>query len=116
MLFNVVRAGMLEQHRAAFTDFCEDYVRAQRWFLDPAHREEAVKRVAAFNKRPASVFSDYLFTALDFYRDRDARPDLAALQRNMTTLKELGFLKRDINVNKYADLSCIDEGRKRVGE
>jgi sulfonate transport system substrate-binding protein len=114
MLFNVARASFLSKNRAALADFFEDYVRAQRWFLDPANRAQAVQIVADFNKRPVSVFAPYLFTPADFHRDRNARPNLSALQRNMGQLKELGFLKSDIEVKRYADLSFIDGAIKRV--
>jgi len=30
--------------------------------------------------------------------------------------KELGFLKSDIDVTKYADLSIVDEASKRLGK
>ena len=114
MLFNVARASFLAKNRAALADFFEDYVRAQRWFLDPANHDQAVQIVADFNKRPASVFSSYLFTPADFHRDPNARPNLAALQRNMEQLKELGFLKTDVDVKRYADLSYIDGAIKRL--
>jgi len=114
MLFNVARASFLDKNRAALGDFFADYVRAQHWFLDPVHRTEGVQIVADFNKRPASVFAPYLFTPKDFYRDRDARPNLAALQRNMDQLKGLGILKAKIDVKRYADLSFIDAAAKRL--
>lgn len=114
MLFNVARASFLAKNRTALAEFFEDYVRAQRWFLDPANRAQAVKVVADFNKRPESVFSSYLFTPADFHRDPNARPNLVALQRNMVQLKELGFLKTDIDVKRYADLSFIDNAVKHL--
>jgi NitT/TauT family transport system substrate-binding protein len=114
MLFNVARASFLSKNRAALADFFEDYVRAQRWFLDPANRTQAVQIVADFNKRPVSVFAPYLFTPEDFHRDPNARPNLAALQRNMEQLKALGFLKTDIDVKRHADLSFIDGAVKRL--
>jgi NitT/TauT family transport system substrate-binding protein len=112
MLFNVARASFLDKNGAAFGDFFADYVRAQHWFLDPVHRNEAVQIVADFNKRPASDFAPYLFSAQDFHRDRDARPNLAALQRNMDQLKDLGILKAKIDVKRYADLRFIDAAAK----
>ncbi len=114
MLFNVARGSFLAKNRAALADFFEDYVRAQRWFLDPANRAQAVKSVADFNKRPESVFASYLFTPADFHRDPNARPNLAALQRNMAQLRELGFLKTAIDVKRYADLSFIDDAVKTL--
>ena len=114
MLFNVAGASFLDKNRAALGDFFADYVRAQHWFLDPAHRTEAVQIVADFNKRPASIFAPYLFTPKDFHRDRDARPDLAALQRNMDQIEGLGILKAKVDVKRYADLSFIDAAAKRL--
>jgi len=114
MLFNVARASYLQQNRAALADFFEDYVRSLHWFLNPAHRTEAVQMVADFNKQPVARFMPYLFTPQDTYRDPNARPNLAALQRNMETLKELGFLKAPVDVKSHADLSFIDDAAKRV--
>jgi NitT/TauT family transport system substrate-binding protein len=112
-LANVARAGFLAKNHDALLDFFEDYVHALRWYLDPANREAAVAIVARFNKQPVDGFG-YLFTKNDYYRDRDARPDLAAMQRNLQTLKELGFLNRDIDVAAHADLSFIDAAVKRL--
>jgi sulfonate transport system substrate-binding protein len=36
-----------------------------------------------------------------------------ALQSNLNDQKALGFLKIDIDVAKYADLSLVDEAAKR---
>lgn len=113
-LMNVARAAFLARNRAALADFFEDYLRALRWFLDPANRAEAVRRVAAFDHQPLAVFADYLFTDDDYYRDRDLRPDLDALQANLRALREAGFLARDIDVPSHADLGLVDEAVKRL--
>ncbi|MDB5406085.1 MAG: hypothetical protein JWL84_997 [Rhodospirillales bacterium] len=112
-LANVARAGFLAKNHEVLLDFFEDYVRALRWYLDSANREAAAAIVAKFNKQPVEGYA-YLFTRNDYYRDRDARPDLAAMQRNLQTLKELGFLNRDIDVAAHADLSFIDAAVKRL--
>ena len=111
MLFNVARAAFLDKNPAAIGDFFADYVRAQRWLLDPANHDQAVALVAEFNKRPAKVYS-YLFTDRDDYRDPNARPNLEALQRNMDQLKGLGILKTHIDVKHYADLRFVDAAAK----
>jgi len=46
MIVLAARTGFLEQNRAALYDFFEDLVRALHWYLDPAHREEAIGIVA----------------------------------------------------------------------
>jgi sulfonate transport system substrate-binding protein len=113
-LANVARAGFLEKNRAQLADFFEDYVRGIRWFLDPANRVAAVQKIADFNKQPASIYLPYLFTTEDYYRDANARPDLDALQHNMRTQREFGFLNADIDVQRYTDLSFIDAAIQRL--
>ena len=50
----------------------------------------------------------------DYYRDPNAKPDLAALQRNVDTAAELGFFKSKLDVKKYSDLSLVEEAAKRL--
>ena len=114
MLFDVARAGFLARNRAALADFFADYLRALHWLFDPAHRAAAVAEVAAFNHRPASLYAPYLFTVRDSWRDPNARPDLAALQRNLDALAALGFVKAHIDVARHADLSFIDAAAQRA--
>jgi len=66
------------------------------------------------------VLSSYngclLYTSVkgqDYYRDLDARPNLKALQNNIDTQRELGFLNIAIDVKAYSDLSLVDEAAKR---
>jgi NitT/TauT family transport system substrate-binding protein len=113
-LFNVARAEFLQAHRAAVVDFFEDYVRAQRWFLDPANRAEALQITAGFLKRPVSVFEGWAFTPKDYYRDPGAMPDLETLQRNIEQSVEVGAIPRRIEVKEFADLSFLEEARKRL--
>jgi sulfonate transport system substrate-binding protein len=107
------RAPFIAEHRAVLVDFFEDWQRAMRWFYDPKNRDEALKIVADFTKQPVSTYSDWLFTKSDYYRDPDVRPNVKALQNNLTLQKELGFLKEEIEVSKYADLSLVEEAAKR---
>jgi NitT/TauT family transport system substrate-binding protein len=41
-------------------------------------------------------------------------PDLAALQRNVDTTAEMGFIKSRFDVKQYSDLSLVEEAAKRV--
>ena len=113
-LFNVARGDFLKANRAAVADFFEDYLRALRWFLDLANRPEALQITANFLKRPVAVFEGYAFTPKDYYRDSGAVPDLAALQRNIDQVVELGILPRGIEVKDHADLSFLEKARKRL--
>jgi len=41
-------------------------------------------------------------------------PNLKALQANITLQRQLGFIKTDIDVSKYSDLSIVQEAAKRL--
>ncbi|HEY3917055.1 MAG TPA: ABC transporter substrate-binding protein [Stellaceae bacterium] len=109
----VARASFLAAHRDAVVDFLEDYIRALRWYLDPANHAEAVKIVADFNKQPVSRAA-WAFTRQDQYRSPDALPDVAALQRNIDTLYKLGLLKQRLDMAPHIDLSLVREAASRI--
>ena len=110
----VARAEFMSRNRAALDDFFEDYVRARRWFLAPAHRDEAVRIVAQASRVPADLLDDYLFTDGDYFRDRDARPDPAALQRSLDLLRQTGLLEIAIDAKALCDPSFVDEAVRRL--
>jgi sulfonate transport system substrate-binding protein len=107
------RTGFIRQNRAALVDFLEDAVRAIRWYTDPANHDEAVAIVARLNKAPPARM-DWAFTSRDQYRDPNGLPNLGALQSNLRTQKEVGFLKDDIDVKQYSDVSIVEEAVKRL--
>jgi sulfonate transport system substrate-binding protein len=107
------RTGFIEKNRAALTDFMEDVLRAIRWYTDPANHEEAVAIVARLNKAPPARL-DWAFTGRDQFRDPNGTPNLKALQNNLQKQKQVGFLKDDIDVNKFADLSIVEAAAKRL--
>jgi sulfonate transport system substrate-binding protein len=107
------RKPFIDKNRAALVDFFEDVQRATRWYLDPANHDAVVDIIAKFTKQAKSEFADWVFTKDDYYHDPDARPNLKALQSNLKDQKALDFLKIDIDVMKYADLSLVDEAAKR---
>jgi sulfonate transport system substrate-binding protein len=111
--FWTARAGFLEKNRAAMVDLLEDTVRAVRWYIAPENRDEAIRYLSEFTKLPPERFQSWLFTAKDYYRDPDVRPNLAALRQNIQVQRELGFIKADIDPKKYADLSLLEEAVKR---
>lgn len=114
MILWAARAGFLQKNRAAMVDFMEDTVRSVRWFLDPANHKEVIQIAETVSKRPAASFDAWLFNQKDYYRDPNMMPDLAALQENIKLQTELGFLKSEIDIKKYADLSIIQEAVKRL--
>jgi sulfonate transport system substrate-binding protein len=110
----VARTGFIAKHRAALVDFLEDYIRAVRWYTNPANHAEAVAIAANFSKLPPSAFEPWLFTKMDSYRDPNALPNLAAVQSNVNTQVKVGFLKAPLDVAKHADLSMVEEAAKRL--
>lgn len=112
------RAPFIAQNRAALLDFMEDALRAERWYLDPAHHDEAVAIAVAVSKIPAPVWQSWLFKkdgeAGDYYRNPDGKPNLEALQAAIDQQVQFGSLKENIDVKKYADLSLVDEAAKRL--
>lgn len=115
LIFLTARANYLDAHRAALGDFFEDLLRGTRWLLDPANREAAIQSLARANKLPPERFAFYLYTKQDFYHDGLGRPNLEAVQRDVATQHELGFLKSNLDITKYSDLSFIEAAADRLG-
>jgi len=110
MILWVARSGFIAAHRAAMVDLMEDVLRALHFFTDPANHAEAVDIVARFNKQPPDYYDAWLFKpGGDYYRDPNAVPDLDALQSNIKTQVEFGFLKSELDIRQYADLSLIKD-------
>jgi len=113
MIVWTARKSFIEKHRAAMVDFMEDMLRITRWFEDPKNHAEVAKIASKITKAPPERFG-WLFTKQDTYRDPNLLPNLEALQRNVDTTRELGFVKKPIDVKKYADLSLVQEAAKRL--
>jgi len=107
------RKSFIDKNRAAMVDFMEDMLRIERWFMDPKNKDEVMQIASKVTKAPAERFS-WLFTKQDYYRNPDMLPNLNALQSNIDTTKELGFIKASLDVKKYTDLSLAEEAAKRL--
>ena len=110
----VARAGFIKAHRAALVDLLEDTVRAYRWFADPANHAEAIAILARAVKQPPEQLTTWAFTKRDYYRSLDGAPNLEVLQHNIDTVEKLGFIKSDVVVKNYADLSLVNEAAARL--
>lgn len=113
MIVWTARKGFIEKNRAAMVDFMEDMLIITRWFQDPKNHDEVAKIASKVTKVPPERFG-WLFTKADTYRDPNLLPNLEALQRNIDTTRELGFVKKPIDIKKYADLSLVQEAAKRL--
>jgi NitT/TauT family transport system substrate-binding protein len=112
--FWTARGEFLAKNRPAVIDFLEDSLRALRWYLDPANRKEAVALIAGFLKQPPERFEGWIFSRNDFYRDPGGLVDLAALQRNVDLMRELGFVSRPLEVARYGGLDLVKEASQRL--
>jgi sulfonate transport system substrate-binding protein len=107
------RKAFIDKNRAAMVDFMEDMLRITRWYSDPKNHDEVAQIASRITKAPADRFG-WVFTKQDTYRDPDLIPNLEALQRNVDVTRELGFVKKKIDINKFADLSLVKEAAKRI--
>jgi len=107
------RKSWIDKNRAALVDYMEDMIRIVHWYLDPKNHDEAAKIASNLLKIPAERFG-WLFTKQDYFRDPNMMPDLGALQRNVDTTLELGFIKSRLDVKQHSDLGLIEEAVKRL--
>ena len=113
MIILCARQTFIDKNRAAMFDYMEDLMRVVHWYLDPKNHDEVAKIASSITKVPPERFG-WLFTKQDTYRDPNLMPNMEALQRNVDTTQELGFIKNKIDVKKYADLTLIEEAAKRL--
>jgi sulfonate transport system substrate-binding protein len=109
----VARKSFIDKNRPALIDFMEDSLRIVRWYLDPANHKDVEEICARITKQPAERFA-WVMTDQDQYRDRNMLPNLAALQRNIDLVRDLGLTKASFDVNKFTDLSLVEEAAKRL--
>jgi NitT/TauT family transport system substrate-binding protein len=114
MIVWTARKSFIDKNRAAMVDFMEDVLRIVRWYVDPANHNEAVAIAAKITKRPEAAFDAWLFNSKDYYRDPNMIPNLDALQANVATQKDLGFIKSGFDVKAHTDLSIVEEAAKRL--
>ena len=113
MIVFAVRKSFIDKNRAALVDYMEDLLRVVQWYIDPKNHDAAAEIASKLTKAPAERFG-WLFTKQDNYRDPNMLPDLDALQHNVDTVRDLGFVKKHIDIKKYADLSLVMEAAKRL--
>jgi NitT/TauT family transport system substrate-binding protein len=111
--FWVVRSDFLTQHRAVLVDLLEDTVRSYRWFADPANHKEACEILARFTKQPVERVEGWAFTKKDAYRDPNGLPNIDMIAHDVDAMKELGFIKADLSIKRYADTSLVKEADRR---
>ena len=109
------KAGFIARNRAALVDMIEDNIRARAWLSDPKNHETVLNILAKVTKIPAETYRGWAFTEKDTYRSKDATFDPTLLQKNIDDLHKEGVIPATIEVAKYADLSLVEEAKKRLG-
>jgi len=113
MIVWAARKSFIDKNRAAMIDFMEDMLRIVHWYLDPKNHDEVAKIASKLTNVPPERFG-WVFTKQDTYRDPNMMPNLDALQKNVDTTRELGFVKNKIDIKKYSDVSLVEEAAKRL--
>jgi len=109
MIIICARQSFIDAHRPAMVDFMEDMLTVVHWYLDPKNHAEVAKIASKITKAPPERFG-WLFTKNDNYRD----PNMKALQSNVDTVKELGFIKTRVDISKHSDLSLLKDALARM--
>jgi sulfonate transport system substrate-binding protein len=109
-----IRGDFIAAHRPALVDFFEDYIRAARWFIDPANRKEALALTGDVTKLPEERLA-FAFTKDDFYHSPDVVPQIPLVQREIDESVELGVLPKPVKIAPdHVDLSLIEEAKRRI--
>jgi sulfonate transport system substrate-binding protein len=110
----IARASWIAANRAAVIDFFEDHLRFRRWLADTANRDQALKILSEITKQPVKNYEEWAFTKKAYYYDPDGLSDSKLLQKNIEDLKEMGILPASVEVEKYTDMSLVQEAKKRL--
>lgn len=110
----ISRADWIEKNRAALVDFFEDHLRFRAWLADPKNRDQALKILSEITKQPVKNFDSWAFTKKAYYYAPDGMSDTKLLQSNIEDLKEMDILPATIDVQKYTDMSLVQDAKKRL--
>jgi NitT/TauT family transport system substrate-binding protein len=113
MIVWAARKPFIDKNRAALIDFMEDMLIITRWYQDPKNKAEVQEIASRITKVPAERFG-WLYTKQDQYRDPNLMPNLDALQKNVDVVRDLGFIKKKLDIRKYSDVSLVQEAAKRL--
>ncbi len=113
MIVWAARKSFIDKNRAAMIDFMEDMLIITRWYQDPKNKAEVQEIASKITKVPAERFG-WLYTKKDQYRDPNLMPNLDALQKNVDVVRDLGFIKKKLDIRKYSDVSLVQEAAKRL--
>ena len=108
------RADFIAANRPALVDFFTDFMRGVRWFLDPAHRAEALDIATALTKQSRDSLA-YVFTDRDLYHSPDLMPNIPSVQKDIDKAVEMKVLPTGLEVApRYVDLTMIAEAKARL--
>ena len=113
MIVWTARKSFIEKNRAAMVDFMEDMLVITRWYRTRKITTRSPRsRPSLRRRRPsASAGSSPNRTPIAI---RTLYRIVEALQRNVDMTRELGFVKKKIDIKQYSDLSLVQEAAKRL--
>lgn len=114
-LLYAAKREFIEENRDLLVDVMEDYVRGIRWITDAANRDTALDMIAAWNKNDRSNYEAWsLIPEADYRHDANGKVNSDALQSNINTLHELGFLRKTLDVKEIVDHSIVEDAAARI--
>jgi len=113
-LMYVARSEFIDSHRQVLVDFLEDLMRVTQWFLNPANHKEAVQLAAQHLKIPVDALEPWAFTKEDTYKDPFLVPNIQSVKRHVKWFYENKYISKPLDVDKYTDLSLIEQARKQL--
>ena len=78
------------------------------------NHDAAVAIASKLTRIPPERFQGWFFTDKDYARNGNLMPDMKALQANVDETRTLGFIRAPLDVQKYADLSIVQEAAARL--
>jgi ABC-type nitrate/sulfonate/bicarbonate transport system substrate-binding protein len=109
-----MRADVIAGNRPALVDFFTDYMRAVRWFLEPANRAEALEIAMAVTKESREALA-YVFTSRDLYHAPDLMPNVPSIQKDIDDAVAMKVLPARLVVEPtYVDLTLIADAKARL--
>jgi sulfonate transport system substrate-binding protein len=101
-VFETCRKEYTDQNTAVIKAYMEDYKDAMAYAL--SHPDETRHVVSEVTKIPYDVLKNFLLTKDDFYRQPNARPNFAAIQKTWDIYYQEGIIKTPLKVSDYQRL------------
>jgi NitT/TauT family transport system substrate-binding protein len=104
----VVRRQFLDAHPDAVRAFLSDWVAGLQWLLASENRQQAITIISGISKTPPAVLDSFFQVKnVDYYRDPNACPDAAGLQKGVDAMVREGYLKSSVSIAPLVDTTYL---------